>query len=288
MEYQRLRAFVAIALVVAAGCTALRVAPPLRAGSASNPSTGLRVGSVLLHSCLGGDYYCGTVQVDLDPAGRVTGKINIALAWLPHSSRSARSGGTIVAVEGGPGYPSIGSRSLYRELYKPLLTTRDLLLVDNRGTGRSNVIVCQPLQRVHLMKLRNVTRCGDQLGRTSDLYGTAIAADDLATVLSALRIRKVDIYGDSYGSFFAQAFAGRHPGRVHSIVLDGAYQVTGGSPWYPSTAPELRDAFNAVCTRSPVCAELHGSSLDRIKRLLAQLRTQGGRVTPTERRVRHG
>ena len=131
------------------------------------------------------------------------------------------------------------------------------------------------------MNLRNVTRCGDQLGRTSDLYGTAIAADDLATVLSELRIRKVDLYGDSYGSFFVQAFAGRHPGRVHSIVLDGAYQVTGGSPWYPSTAPELRDAFNAACARSPVCANLHGSSLDRIKRLLAQLRTDGGRVTPT-------
>ncbi len=281
MEYRRLRAFAAIALAVAAGCTTLRVAPPLEAGSASNPTTALRVGSVVLHHCLGGDYYCATVRVDLDPAGRVPGKINIALAWLPHSNRSSRSGGTIVAVEGGPGYPSIGSRSLYRELYKPLLATRDLLLVNNRGTGRSDVIVCQPLQRVHLMKLRNVTHCGDQLGRTSDLYGTGIAADDLATVLEALRIRKVDLYGDSYGSFFVQAFAGRHPDRVASIVLDGAYQVTGGSPWYPSTAPELRDAFNSACTRSPVCGDLHGSSIDRIKHLLAQLRTDRGRVTPT-------
>lgn len=281
MEYRRLRAFVAIALAVAAGCTAMRIAPPLPLGSAGSPSASLRVGSVVLHHCLGGDYYCGTVQVDLDPAGQVPGNINIALAWLPHSNHSARSGGTIVAVEGGPGYPSIGSRSLYRELYKPLLARRDLLLVDNRGTGRSDVIVCQPLQRVHLMKLRDVTRCGDQLGRTSDLFGTAIAADDLATVLEALRIHKVDLYGDSYGSFFVQTFAGRHPDRVASIVLDGAYQVIGGSPWYPSTAPELRDAFNAACTRSPVCADLHGSSLDRIKHLLAQLRTDHGRITPT-------
>lgn len=271
-----------LAMAVVAGCGALRVAPPLALNSASNATPTLRVGSIVLHRCLDGDYYCGAVRVALDPAGRVPGKIDIAIAWLPRANHSLRAGGTIVAVEGGPGYPSIGSRSLYHALYSPLLQTRNMLLVDNRGTGRSHAIVCEPLQRAALMELRQITRCGHQLGRTSDLYGTAIAADDLATVLSALRIPKIDIYGDSYGSFFVQAFAGRHPDRVRSIVLDGAYQVTGGSPWYPSTGPELRYAFNAVCARSPVCAGLRGSSLDRIERLLAKLRADRGRVTPSD------
>ena len=85
----------------------------------------------------GSDYLCGTIRVALDPAGEVPGKIDIAFAWLPHANRHAKANGTIVAVEGGPGYPSIESRSLYRALYAPLLHTRDLLLVDNRGTGRS-------------------------------------------------------------------------------------------------------------------------------------------------------
>ncbi len=270
-----------LAVAVAAGCTAMRLAPPLATNSANNPTPALRLGSISLHRCLNGDYYCGAVPVALDPAGRVPGKIDIAIAWLPRGNHSVRASGTIVAVEGGPGYPSIGSRSLYHALYAPLLLTRNMLLVDNRGTGRSHAIVCQPLQRAHLMELRYVTHCGHELGRTSDLYGTAIAADDLAAVLSALRIRKVDVYGDSYGSFFVQAFAGRHPDRVRSIVLDGAYQVIGGSPWYPSTGPELRYAFNAVCTRSPVCARLRGSSIDRIERLLAKLRADRGRITST-------
>jgi len=243
----------------------------------------MRVGSVVLTRCLGGDYYCGTVPVALDPAGRVPGKIDIAIAWLPHTNRNARPEGTIVAVEGGPGYPSIGSRSLYRMLYAPLLQTRDMLLVDNRGTGESGAIICRPLQGRHLMKLRYVTRCGQELGQTSDLYGTAIAADDMAAVLSALRIATVDMYGDSYGSFFVQAFAGRHPERVRSVVLDGAYQVVGGSPWYPTTGPTLRRAFNIACARSPVCDDLPGgSSVDRIKVLLAQLRAQRGAVTPSQ------
>jgi pimeloyl-ACP methyl ester carboxylesterase len=271
-----------LALVLAAGCTAMRVAPPLGTGAPQSVAAALRIGSVVLHRCLGGDYYCGTVRVALDPAGRTPGEIAIAIAWLPRANRYARSQGTIVAVEGGPGYPSIGSRSLYRALYRPLLQTRDMLLVDNRGTGLSDAIVCRPLQSAPIMELSQVTRCGRQLGRTSDLYGTAIAADDMAAILTALRVAKVDIYGDSYGSFFVQAFAGRHPDRVRSIVLDGAYQVTGGSPWYPSTAPEMRYAFNAACARSPVCAGLQGSSLDRIERLLAKLRAGRSRITPSD------
>jgi pimeloyl-ACP methyl ester carboxylesterase len=276
-----LKLLVATAAALAAGCAVLHPQPPLSAAGDANVNASRRVGSVQLDRCLGGDYYCGEIKVALDPAGQVPGRIPIAIAWLPHSNPTARSQGTIVAVEGGPGYPSIGSRSLYRGLYAPLLATRDMLLVDNRGTGRSEAILCRPLQGRHLMELRYVTRCGRALGRTSDLYGTAIAADDMAIVLSALRVKRVDIYGDSYGSFFVQAFAGRHPDRVRSIVLDGAYQVTGGSPWYLSTAPTLRSAFNTACARSPVCAPLHGTSLDRIDHMLAHLRLERSRITPS-------
>jgi pimeloyl-ACP methyl ester carboxylesterase len=280
-----LKPFILTALAFAlvdTGCTAVRPQPPLTSVASTSSGAGLRVGSVALHRCLGGDYYCGAVRVPLDPAHQVAGSIDIAIAWLRHSNQSRRSDGTIVAVEGGPGYPSIGSRALYRGLYAPLLATRDFLLVDNRGTGRSGAIVCRPLQGRHLMELAYVTRCGHELGRTSDLYGTAIAADDLATVLTALQIRKVDLYGDSYGSFFVQAFAGRHPERVRSIVLDGAYQVTGGNPWYPSTTPTIRRAFDVACARSPVCDDLPGTSLDRIERLLAKLRRERGRITPSQ------
>jgi pimeloyl-ACP methyl ester carboxylesterase len=217
-------------------------------------------------------YYCGFLRVSLDPAGQVAGKIDVAVAWLPHSDGHRRSSGTIVAVEGGPGYPSIGSRGLYRGLYAPLLATRDLLLVDNRGTGASDAIDCSPLQRAPLMRVNDVTRCGEELAATSDLFGTGLAADDMAAVLASLDIGKVDLYGDSYGTFFVQAFAGRHPGMVRTIVLDGAYPVTGGSPWYPSSGPEMRRAFDSVCRQSVVCAKVPGTSVSRLERLVARLR----------------
>jgi pimeloyl-ACP methyl ester carboxylesterase len=272
--------------VALAACSSASLVPPQAGRAAQSGVAGAErvVGSVHLKRCFDErDYYCATLRRPLDPAGEVPGTIEIAFAWLPHSDARRRATGTIVAVEGGPGYPSIGSRALYRGLYAPLLATRDLLVVDNRGTGASDVIDCPLIQRAPLMKLHQVAACGAQLGKQSDLFGTGIAADDMAAVIRALGIARVDLYGDSYGTFFVQAFARRHPRSVHSIVLDGAYPVTGASPWYPSTGRQIRDAFDLVCRRSDVCSTLPGSSQARIAHLVAVLR-QGNapKLTPSD------
>src|SRR4051794_31264310 len=84
--------------------------------------------AVTLHPC--GGAVCGTVKRPLGN-GRT---LPVAFRWY----RAAHAGGPpIVAVEGGPGYPSTGSRVEYLGTFGPLLKTRDLLLVDNRGTGAS-------------------------------------------------------------------------------------------------------------------------------------------------------
>jgi pimeloyl-ACP methyl ester carboxylesterase len=232
----------------------------------------LMVGSLTLHSCAGAPgYYCGTLMRPLDPAGRVPGSIGIGFTWKPHRLRRT-SEGTIVAAEGGPGYASGRSRDAYARLFGPLLETHDLLLMDDRGTGRSGAIDCKALQGVAAISLDGVTQCGLQLGPRADLYGTALAADDLDALMARLHVAKADFYGDSYGTFFAQVFAGRHPSRVRSLALDGAYPAIGGEPWYAGTASAIRHAFDLACRRAPACASLPGSALDRIGRLLDELR----------------
>ena len=69
----------------------------------------------------------------------------------------------------------------------------------------------------------------------SDLFNTAYSARDVARVLRALRLGRVDLYGDSYGSWFAQVFASRYPGMLRSVTLDSTYQVLGLDPWYTTT-----------------------------------------------------
>lgn len=152
---------------------------------------------------------CGTIQVPVhrdEPQGP---KLKVRFRVYPHTDRSRRALEPIVTVEGGPGYGSIDSASSYQFMLQPLLARHDMIVVDNRGTGRSGAIDCPRLQLGRGSYVREVGRCGRKLGKRADAYGTGAAADDLAAVLDRLKVPVVDIYGDSYGTYFAQAFAVR-------------------------------------------------------------------------------
>ncbi len=146
------------------------------------------------------------------------------------------------------------------------------MLVDARGTGTSSFINCPGLESLQGDYIENIRLCGEQLGNSSDLYGTAFAADDLAAVLDALAIDRIDLYGDSYGTFFGQSFAIRHPDRVRTLTLDAAYPVEDQDPWYPDLNRAMRDAFRLVCERDPGCAALGGDVIDRLAALANALR----------------
>ena len=209
---------------------------------------------------------CGSIPRPLDPEVASGETIDIYFELYP--ARNQRQPlGTIVAVEGGPGYSTIASRDYYLELFDPLLSERQLLLVDNRGTGSSGAIDCPELQSYEGDYLANVRLCGEQLGDTSDLYGSGLAADDMAAVLDALAISQVDLYGDSYGTFFAQTFAVRHPDRVRTVVLDAAYPVEDQDPWYRDINRAVVDSFRTVCERDPGCAALGNDPIETIRKL---------------------
>jgi len=215
---------------------------------------------------------CGHLIRPIDPAGTVAGTIKIGFLLYPHGDAGKPAAGTIVATEGGPGYPTSGTGEAYRELFKPLLADHDLLLVDNRGTGLSAPIDCHELQTMSTPTVEAVGACGRSLGPAADFYGTPLAADDLAAVLDALGIGQVDLYGDSYGTFTAQIFAQRHPERLRSLVLDGAFATRGESGFFPNTPAAIRRNLERLCERSPDCGAHGGSPLERADLLLARLR----------------
>lgn len=269
------RACVILAFLLGLISPALAVNRPHAKATYTLPSGApktLHVGSLDLKRCTNAPAYCGDLVRPLDPANEVPGTISIHFEFYPRRNSHQPSLGMLVASEGGPGFATTESRDSYLNLYGPLLDGRDLLLMDNRGTGRSQAIDCQPLQREAYPLLPAIQSCGVQLGPAAYLFGSGLAADDLAAILDALAIGKIDLYGDSYGTFSTQAFAGRHPERLRSLVLDGAFPVIGASAWYPETAPAFRHAFNAVCERSVTCRNLPGDSLSRIELLLEALR----------------
>ncbi len=113
---------------------------------------------------------------------------------------------------------------------KPILGERDLLLIDPRGVGRSGAIQCSALEDLTRI-LQDVDsqraatgECGRQLGAKAAYHGTAAAADDFEDVRSALGIDRVDLLGDSHGTYLMTTLVARHPEHVDSVVLSGAFE----------------------------------------------------------------
>ncbi len=234
----------------------------------------IQVGSLRLRRCKGAPAYCGAIIRALDPSGSTPGTIKVGFQFYPHLNSTAQHLETIVAMEGGPGYPTTESRHSYIGLFRPLMDRRDLLLVDNRGSGLSLALDCRLLQSEPNPQHDGISACGDTLGKAAYLYGTALAADDLAAVLDALGINQVDLYGDSYGTYFSQTFAVRHPQTLRALVLDSAYPIVGLSPWYPEIAPTIREGLRLACQRSAACRDIPGDSGSRLDELVAKLREQ--------------
>jgi pimeloyl-ACP methyl ester carboxylesterase len=252
------------------------------AGIALAGAPAAEFGRLTLHRC-GNVAWCGRLPRALDPSGAVAGTIAVYFEYYPHSGVGPATG-TLVATEGGPGYGATDSRDQYLALFAPLRADHDVLIMDNRGTGRSGALDCPRLQNAPTRTVSDIGDCGRSLGRRAPLYSTTLAADDLAALLDALAIARIDLYGNSYGSYFAQVFALRHSGRVRSLVLDGADALGGPDfPWYPHYAPAMRAKFNLACERDPGCSRLGGSSMDHIAPALRSLREH-----PFAAHVRYG
>lgn len=251
----------------------------------------LRVGKQTLTRCSSTPLaYCGEMRVPLNYEVPTGPRITIRYRFYPADGVGGVAQRTVVPVEGGPGYSTIGSVTTgYDAMYGSLLRRWNLLAVDNRGTGESTPLYCNQLQNFsgatggaafdHAVKV-----CGAALNHrwrysngswvhASELFGSAAAAHDLASVIDALALPRIDLYGDSYGSYFAQVFAARYPQLVRSVTLDSTYQVSGLNPWYRGTIRAMPNAFNVVCRRSPACASAaSGASWPRLVKLAAAVK----------------
>jgi pimeloyl-ACP methyl ester carboxylesterase len=175
---------------------------------------------------------CGTYTVYEDRAAAAGRTIALKFVVIKAKHRTNRA---IAWNPGGPGASAtadaagIADGDFAREL-AALRDRYDILLVDNRGTGGSEIQQCDlaPADRPQLYFLQIwpdelLERCRARLARGANLslYTTAVAADDLDDLRAALGYPKLVLDGGSYGTEFYLDYARRHPSRVESVVLDG-------------------------------------------------------------------
>ena len=133
---------------------------------------------------------------------------------------------------------------------------RDLVFVDQRGTGKSNPLNCQLVDPADpqsylgsFYPLEATKKCRAELETRADLtlYTTNIAMDDVEDVRAALGYDQINLYGGSYGTRVAQHYLRKYPMRVRTVILDGVVapaQILG-----PDTAIDAENALQAVFAR---------------------------------------
>jgi pimeloyl-ACP methyl ester carboxylesterase len=273
---------------------------PAASAQAAGEGGSITLGSQTLTQCGTAPVsYCGTLSVPLDYSVPTGPHISIAYEWYPATAPvNGKAAGTVVPVEGGPGYPSIesvsytsdGHKSGYSAMYGSVLAHWNMLAIDNRGTGKSAPLSCHALQHFSgptgtAVFQQATAKCAEKLNHrwkyangswvhASDLFTSTPAAEDMAGVIRALGLSKVDLYGDSYGSFFAQVFANHFPELVNSVILDSTYQADGRlDPLYRSTIESMPADFDEACERSQACSQAESiPAWSRIEELAVSLR----------------
>ncbi len=217
---------------------------------------------------------CGVVRVPRDYAHPDGSTFALAVVVIASERQPAR-GDPVVYISGGPGSPlTIFSGFQARH---PYAIDRDLILVDQRGTGRSEPHLCPDLQDNLVNAMLTVVAdptpdalaasravhaaCHDsitQRGIDPNAFGTATTVEDFEWVRGALGVTRWNVIGESYGTTVAMTLLARHPQSVRSAVLDSLNppDVFFGMPWSARLA-DAREAFFAACAASPACAAVY-------------------------------
>ena len=226
---------------------------------------------------------CGTLSV-AENASRPNGRhIQLFVARVPAISRRKQADPLFV-LAGGPGMAATTMYSGVASTFARIGRDRDVVLVDQRGTGQSNPLSCKSLDpnsadpefvSLDATRIAQLSRnCLESLARKADVtqYTTSVAVLDLDRVRAALGYERINIYGVSYGTRVAQHYLRRFPQHVRSLILDGV--IAPGQVVGPGMALDAENSLAAVlqrCANDALCDKRFGDPRADYRKLREQL-----------------
>lgn len=209
---------------------------------------------------------CGTLQVLENPARPNGRRIGLRIARVAAINRR-KAPDPLFLLAGGPGGSAIMMYASAAPAFERIHRDRDIVLVDQRGTGQSNPLACE-LDETRLMNATDAViaaetkRCLDALSHRASVgyYTTSLAVQDLDRVRAALGYERIDLYGASYGTRVAQHYLRRFPQHTRAVILDGV--VPPGLALGPSLALDAEKALMAIlarCAGESMCHKRFGN-----------------------------
>jgi pimeloyl-ACP methyl ester carboxylesterase len=215
------------------------------------------------------DAACGHLTVPIDPSGATPG--TIALAMRRHRAPVGEPKDAVIALAGGPGQSAIPFLRQFEQVLGPIVSTRDLIAFDQRGTGLSHPLSCPAFE--HLSGSGSpgaVAICAGQIGPTRGLFTTADTVADIEAIRQAGGYEKLVLYGTSYGTKVAERYAQEYPSHVEALVLDSVVPPSGPEPFDKTSFAAVARVLGQLCGGG-ACAHITSSPVGDLARLVKRV-----------------
>jgi len=270
------RSFIRIGVLLVAVMAAVHPAAPAAVPVAAPAFTHCELEHPLGISAV--EAQCTRVAVAEDPQRPAGRQLQLFVARIPALSRQAAAEPLFI-LAGGPGLAASTFYSSAAPVFARIRRRHDIIIVDQRGTGRSHPLACQFDEQQmwdagEEQTARVMRECRATLEKTHDLrqYTTSVAVRDLESVRIALGYRRISFYGSSYGTRVAQHYARRYPASTEALILDGIVPPT--RILGPSTPIDAERSLQQVferCRKDAACQKKFGDPAQDYRELRERL-----------------
>lgn len=220
---------------------------------------------------------CGSLEVPIAREGPDAGALKLSVAVVP-ALANRHGAAPLFLLAGGPGQSAQEIAGPLWALLEPLARTRDLVFMDQRGTGKSHPLPCSGTSAdaglaerwAEDESLEVVKRCLATYDVDVRHFGTRESVADLEAVREALGAPRVDLYGASYGTRLGIAWVRAHPDHIRSATLDSVVPPSFVLPLeLARDAQTAWDGLVAECAADAECHKAHPELATSLGRLLA-------------------
>jgi len=232
---------------------------------------------------------CGSLEVAENPADPDGRKISLKIAVAPATGKSTEPD-PVFFFAGGPGQAATETWVMIRSTLNKIRKKRDIVMIDQRGTGGSNQLACKSEveedlnQEIDFDLVRSETeKCLAALDGDPRFYTTTIAMGDYNQVREAMGYDKINIMGVSYGTRSAQVYLRLFPETVRSVTLDSVVpmQLALGQEHALMLDRSVETVF-ADCAADEACTSRFPEGFEELNRLFMQLQRQPREITITD------
>ncbi len=186
---------------------------------------------------------CARLVVPLDRTGVDPGTVPLRIARI-----GRRSGPTLMYLSGGPGGAGVSEMLSVMDAFPSIVSRYRVIGYDQRGTGRSGLLRCPAIEKdPHLRSTTAAAQCAAKLGNARHHYTTADSVEDMEAIRLQLGVDKLTLYGISYGTELALAYARAHPDHVNRLILDSTVDADDTDPFGGSSFRAMAPTLRALC-----------------------------------------